>query len=140
MWNRILSNIMGLSSRGRDSKGSVPNKNGSVWVPKVNGKHSKHVQNVSLKIEGESVPQGVSIARIMQANIPMHEEVLPGLQSWQASKIASWHNIEGHSILWFCVVSLDRRGNSFSFFQLIMVAISLILAVRLSYLWHIGAS
>ncbi|GMN37926.1 hypothetical protein TIFTF001_007219 [Ficus carica] len=110
MWNRILSNVMGLSSRGRASKGSVPNKNGSVWVPKVNGKHSKHVQNVSLKVGGESVPQGVSIARIMQANIPMHKEVLPGLQSWQASKIASWHSIEGHSILWFCVVSIDRRG------------------------------
>lgn len=110
VWNRILSNVMGLSSRGRDSKGSVPNKNGSVWVPKVNGKHSKHVQNVSLKVEEESVPQGVSIASIMQANIPMHEEVLPGLQSWQASKIASWHNMEGHSILWFCVVSIDRRG------------------------------
>lgn len=102
---------MGLSSRGRDSKGSVHNKNGSVWVPKVNGKHSKHVQNVSLKVEGELLPQGISVARTMQANIPMYKEVLPGLESWQAGKIASWHNIEGHSILWLCVVSIDRRGN-----------------------------
>ncbi|EXB33536.1 GTP pyrophosphokinase [Morus notabilis] len=110
VWNKILTNVMGLSSRGRDSKGSVHNKNGSVWVPKVNGKHSKHVQNVSLKVEGELLPQGISVARTMQANIPMYKEVLPGLESWQAGKIASWHNIEGHSILWLCVVSIDRRG------------------------------
>ncbi|XP_061365514.1 putative GTP diphosphokinase RSH1, chloroplastic isoform X1 [Gastrolobium bilobum] len=85
-------------------------KNGSVWTPKVNGKHNKHVQHVSLKSKGEMLLQGNHVAKMIQVNTPRYKEVLPGLESWQAQKIASWHNIEGHSIQWLCVVCIDRRG------------------------------
>ena len=98
--------VVELSSPGK--------KNGSIWAPKVNGKHSKHVQHVSLKVKGELLPEGNGVAKVMQANIPMYKEVLPGLESWQASKIASWHNLEGHSIQWFSVVCIDRRGKFYS--------------------------
>ncbi|PON66317.1 RelA/SpoT family [Trema orientale] len=108
-WNKILANFVEMSSQGLDSKASLHNKNGSAWVPKVNGKHSKHVKHTSLKVEGE-LSKGISVSRMIQANIPMYKEVLPGLESWMAGKIASWHNIEGHSILWLCVVSIDRKG------------------------------
>lgn len=105
MWGKILVNVMEMSSPGR--------KNGSIWVPKVNGKHSKHVQHVSLKVEGDVLSQGNGVAKMMQANIPLYKEVLPSLESWQASKITAWHNLEGHSIQWFCVVCIDRRGKLF---------------------------
>lgn len=118
-----------MSSQGHESKASLHNRNGSAWVPKVNGKHNKHVKDVSLKVEGE-LSQGISVSRMIQANIPMYKEVLPGLESWLTSKIASWHNVERHSILWLCVVSIDRRGNSsFLPFQLIMVQFHLVCPV-----------
>ncbi|KAE9593796.1 hypothetical protein Lal_00036502 [Lupinus albus] len=84
-------------------------KNWSVWTPKVNGKHNKHVQYDSLG-EGEILLQRNHKAKMLQVNTPRYKEVLPGLESWQAHKIASWHNIEGHSIQWLCVVCIDRRG------------------------------
>ncbi|KAJ7977605.1 RelA/SpoT family [Quillaja saponaria] len=98
-----------ISSPGR-SEDVLHSKNGSVWTPKVNGKHNKHVQHVSLKGEGELLLPGNQVAKIIQANMPMYKEVLPGLESWQASKVASWHNLEEHSIQWFCIVCIDRRG------------------------------
>ncbi|QCD98252.1 GTP pyrophosphokinase [Vigna unguiculata] len=85
-------------------------KNGSVWVPKVNGKHNKHVQRESFNGKGETLLQGNLVAKMIQVNIPRYKEVLPGLESWQAQKIASWHNMEGHSIQWLSVVCIDRRG------------------------------
>ena len=54
--------------------------------------------------------QGNLVAKIIQVNIPRYKEVLPGLESWQAQKIASWHNMEGHSIQWLSVVCIDRKG------------------------------
>ncbi|XP_041018216.1 putative GTP diphosphokinase RSH1, chloroplastic isoform X1 [Juglans microcarpa x Juglans regia] len=99
-WEKILMNVGKMLSP----------ENGRIQVPKINGKHSKHVQHVSLKAEGEFLSQGNGVAKMIQANIPMYKEVLPSLESWQASKIASWHNLEGHSIQWFCVVCIDRRG------------------------------
>ncbi|KAI4349688.1 hypothetical protein L6164_010250 [Bauhinia variegata] len=98
-------NVVGISSP-RKSEAILQNKNGSVWTPKVNGKHNKDIQHVSLKGEGELL-QGNRISRMIQVNIPRYTEVLP---SWQAQKIASWQNLEGHSIQWFCVVCIDRRG------------------------------
>ncbi|KAF3436480.1 hypothetical protein FNV43_RR23572 [Rhamnella rubrinervis] len=109
MWDKILTNVVELSSPGGNFEGSFRCKSGSAWHPKVNGKHSKHVQHANLKIEGE-LSQGNGVSRMIQANIPMYKEVLPGLESWQASKVASWHNIEGHSILWLSVVCIDRKG------------------------------
>ncbi|KAG8485236.1 hypothetical protein CXB51_021712 [Gossypium anomalum] len=76
----------------------------------VNGKHNKQVQDVGLKANGYLFSLGNGAAKMIPANNPPHKEVLPGLESWQASKIASWHNLEGHSIQWFSVVCIDRRG------------------------------
>ncbi|XP_015891988.3 putative GTP diphosphokinase RSH1, chloroplastic [Ziziphus jujuba] len=102
MWDKIITNTVYF-------EGSFHSKNGSARHPKINGKHNKHIQHASLNVEGELL-QGNGVSRMIQANIPMYKEVLPGLQSWQASKVASWHNIEGHSILWLSVVCIDRKG------------------------------
>lgn len=113
IWDRILMSVMGMPSSDCN-KDVVHLKSGGDRVPKVNGKHRKHVQPVSLMGKGESLFQGNGVAKMIQANIPLYKEVLPGLESWQASKIASWHNLEGHSIQWFCVVCIDRRGRFLS--------------------------
>ncbi|KAK6941028.1 TGS protein [Dillenia turbinata] len=106
-WEKILFNVMELSS-STSSENILHFQNGSV-VPKVNGKHRRHVQHVSLKAEGEFLMQGNGVAKI-NANMPMYKEVLPGLESWLASKVTSWHNHEGHSIQWLCVVCIDHKG------------------------------
>ncbi|KAF6174546.1 hypothetical protein GIB67_017129 [Kingdonia uniflora] len=85
-------------------------QNGRVGIPKVNGKHNKHVEHMNWEASGEMLSQGNGSAKLIRVNIPMYREVLPGLESWQASKVASWHNLERHSIQWFCVVCIDRRG------------------------------
>ncbi|WRX07957.1 TGS - like 1 [Theobroma cacao] len=113
LWEKILRNVVDFSSPGRSCEDALMAKNGSIWVPKVNGKHNKHMQQVSLKANGDLLSLGNGAANMIPANIPPHKEVLPGLESWQASKIASWHNLEGHSIQWFSVVCIDRRGKSF---------------------------
>ncbi|EOX95153.1 RELA/SPOT isoform 2 [Theobroma cacao] len=110
LWEKILRNVVDFSSPGRSCEDALMAKNGSIWVPKVNGKHNKHMQQVSLKANGDLLSLGNGAANMIPANIPPHKEVLPGLESWQASKIASWHNLEGHSIQWFSVVCIDRRG------------------------------
>ncbi|KAI4301445.1 hypothetical protein L6164_034723 [Bauhinia variegata] len=108
MWGKTFMNAVEIPSPGK-GEAVLQSKNGSVWTPKVNGKHNKHIQHVSLKCE-EELLQGNHISKMIQVNIPRYKEVLPGLESWQAQKIASWHNLEGHSIQWFCVVCIDRRG------------------------------
>ncbi|KAK8339674.1 hypothetical protein V6Z12_A08G050600 [Gossypium hirsutum] len=113
LWEKILKNIVDFSTPGRSSEDASTAKDGSIWVPKVNGKHNKQVQDVGLKANGYLFSLGNGAAKMIPANNPPHKEVLPGLKSWQASKIASWHNLEGHSIQWFSVVCIDRRGKSF---------------------------
>ncbi|CAI0469687.1 unnamed protein product [Linum tenue] len=106
-WEKIFVSVVDKSSGGQGSGGSSVT-NGSIWSPKVNGKHNKHLRNASLPAEGLS--QGNGVAGLIQANIPAYKEVLPGLENWQASKVASWHNLEGHSIQWLCVVCINRKG------------------------------
>ncbi|GAV56993.1 TGS domain-containing protein/RelA_SpoT domain-containing protein/HD_4 domain-containing protein [Cephalotus follicularis] len=110
LWEKIFLNVVELSPPRRSCEDPLEIKNGSVWSPKVNGKHNKNVQHVSLTANGDSFAQGSDVAKMIYANIPMYKDVLPSLESWQASKVASWHNLEGHSIQWFCVVCIDRRG------------------------------
>lgn len=100
----------------------------SIQIPKVNGKHSKHLQHVSLKAEGETLSQGNGVGRKICANIPMYREVFPGLESWITSKVSSWINLEGHSIQWLCVVCLDRRGYSLSYLSIYSIFSDSILA------------
>lgn len=105
LWEKILMNVVEKSSQGKCSNDFLPVNYGTVWTPKVNGKHNKHVHT-----KGDLLSQGNGVAKMIQASIPRYKEVLPGLESWQASKVASWHSLEGHSIQWFCVVCIDRRG------------------------------
>ncbi|KAF7804880.1 putative GTP diphosphokinase RSH1, chloroplastic isoform X1 [Senna tora] len=105
MEKTFMNGVERSSMGGR--KDVVQSKNGSVWTPKVNGKHNKHV---SLKGDGGLLLQGNHVTQTIQGKLPGYKDVLPGLESWQAQKIASWHNIEGHSIQWFRVVCIDRRG------------------------------
>ncbi|KAL4310871.1 hypothetical protein GQ457_01G051290 [Hibiscus cannabinus] len=109
LWVKILKNIVDFSSPGRSCEDALA-KNGSIWAPKVNGKHNKQVHDVGLKANNDLLSLGNGAAKMLPANIPPHKEVLPGLESWQASKINLWHNLEGHSIQWFSVICMDRRG------------------------------
>ncbi|KAJ9543195.1 hypothetical protein OSB04_022902 [Centaurea solstitialis] len=110
-WEKILMNVMETSSSKMVDEDLFRFKNGSVKVPKVNGKHNKHVQHVSLKTKGEMLSEGNGFAaKMMLANIPMYREVLPSLEKWLAGKVASWSNLEGHSIQWLCIASIDRKG------------------------------
>ncbi|KAK7284622.1 hypothetical protein RJT34_19371 [Clitoria ternatea] len=109
MLGKMLINGVEISTSEKNET-ILQSKNGSVWAPKVNGKHNKYMQAESLKGKGEMLLQGNHVARLIQVNIPRYKEVLPGLENWQAQKIASWHNIEGHSIQWLSVVCIDRRG------------------------------
>ncbi|KAL3517410.1 hypothetical protein ACH5RR_019999 [Cinchona calisaya] len=106
-WEKILRSVMEVSSR---KMGGNPFQFQAGSTPKVNGKHNKQMQHVSLKATGEVLSQGNGIAKMIHANIPTYREVLPGLESWQASRIAFWHKNEGHSIQWFSVVCIDRKG------------------------------
>ncbi|KAG8663548.1 putative GTP diphosphokinase RSH1, chloroplastic isoform X1 [Manihot esculenta] len=111
LWEKIFRNVVEKSSQGKYSEDLLmPSNNGSAWVPKVNGKNNKHLQHASLEAKGELLSQGNDVAKMIESNIPMYKEVLPGLESWHASKVASWHSLEGHSIQWLCVVCIDRRG------------------------------
>lgn len=107
LWEKILD-MVDISSTRKNMKDNFQPKNNKVSVPKVNGKHNHYV-NVKLKAEGDILSMGNGVARIMQ---PLYKEVLPGLDSWQISKVTSWHSLEGHSIQWLCVVCIDRRGKS----------------------------
>ncbi|XP_039035864.1 putative GTP diphosphokinase RSH1, chloroplastic [Hibiscus syriacus] len=109
IWVKILKNIVDFSSPGRSCEDALA-KNGSIWSPKVNGKHNKQVHDVGLKADNDLLSLSNGAATMLLANIPPHKEVLPGLESWQASKITLWHNLEGHSIQWFSVVCVDLRG------------------------------
>ncbi|XP_058187927.1 putative GTP diphosphokinase RSH1, chloroplastic isoform X1 [Rhododendron vialii] len=102
-WEKIVRNVVETSKDTFQVRGSIQD-------PKVNGKHNKHMQHVSLKATGEVLFQGNGVGEMILANIPMYKEVLPSLNRWQADKVASWHNLEGHSIHWFCVVCIDRTG------------------------------
>lgn len=85
-------------------------KKGSLQVSKVNGKHNKHMQHVSLTAKGETLSWRTSVAEIILANIPVYKEILPGLESWRAGKVAAWNHLEGHSIQWFCIICKDQKG------------------------------
>ncbi|CAA6662033.1 unnamed protein product [Spirodela intermedia] len=90
MWKKLAMNFGQISSARRgDDEDHVPDGNVGM-TPRINGKHSKGLQPTSLRINGR--------------------EALPGLESWKASKVASWHSLESHPIQWFCVVCIDRRG------------------------------
>ncbi|CAL5423447.1 unnamed protein product [Camellia sinensis] len=109
-WENILKNVMEMSSSKINGKDIFQLQHGSIQVPKVNGKHNKNMQDMDLKAKGEMLSQGNGVAKMILANIPTFKEVLPGLQSWHAGKVASWHNFEGHSIQWFCVLYSSRDG------------------------------
>nr|ADN23834.1 RSH1 [Ipomoea nil]QCS14097.1 RelA/SpoT-like 1 [Ipomoea nil] len=109
-WEKILKNVVKMSSATMSEEDMFHFNSSSIQIPKVNGKHSKHLQHVSLKAEGETLSQGNGVGRTICANIPMYREVFPGLENWLANKVSSWNNLEGHSVQWLCVVCLDRRG------------------------------
>ena len=110
LWEKILD-MVDISSTRKNIMDSFQAKDNKVSVPKVNGKHNHYV-NVKLKAEGDILSMGNGVARIIQT---LYKEVLPGLDSWQTSKITSWHSLEGHSIQWLCVICIDRRGKEATF-------------------------
>ena len=110
VWERFLMNFVEMSSSMKCSKDVFHPQNGSAQVPRVNGKHNRHVQNANLDSE-KLLTQGNGVAKMNHLNISTCQEVLPGLESWKTNKVASWHSHEGHSIQWLCVVCIDRRGN-----------------------------
>ncbi|KAK4418107.1 putative GTP diphosphokinase RSH1, chloroplastic [Sesamum alatum] len=109
-WEKILRNVMQMASAKTSEEGIFQSDKDGDKTPKVNGKHNKNMQHMSLKAKGEVLSQGNGVAKMLLANIPLYREVLPGLEGWQASKIVSWHNLEGNSIQWLSIVCIDRRG------------------------------
>lgn len=109
-WEKILRNVMQIASAKKSNEDIFQLEKGSIQIPKVNGKHSKNMLDVSLKAKGEVLSQGNGVAKMILANIPLYREVLPGLEGWQATKIIAWHNLDGNSIQWLSIVCLDRRG------------------------------
>ncbi|CAM8965498.1 unnamed protein product [Rhodiola kirilowii] len=88
----------------------IPFLNGNVQAPKINGKHSKRMQNVNLSSEGEMLLKGNGVTRMIYSDLLKYTEVMPTVESWQTSKVMSWHNAEGHSIQWLSIICIDRRG------------------------------
>lgn len=113
-WEKILKNVMETSSASMSTEDIFQLRSTSIQIPKVNGKHNKCMQHMSLKATGETLSQGNGVGKMILANIPRYREVLPGLDGWLASKVATWHNLEGHSVQWLCVVSIDRKGNDWA--------------------------
>ncbi|GER34695.1 Guanosine-3',5'-bis(Diphosphate) 3'-pyrophosphohydrolase [Striga asiatica] len=107
---QILRNAMQTTSSATNDEGIFRLDGGGIKFPKINGKHSKSMQNVNLKAKGEVLSQGNGVAEMIFSNIPVYREVLPGLESWQANKIMSWHKLEGNSIQWLCIICIDRKG------------------------------
>ncbi|GFP80632.1 putative gtp diphosphokinase rsh1 chloroplastic [Phtheirospermum japonicum] len=109
-WEKMLRNIMQIASPVPNGEDVLRFDGGNNVVPKINGKHNKNMQHVSMRAEGEVLSQGNGVAKMIFANIPVYKEVLPGLEGWQACKIMSWHDLEGNSIQWLSIVCIDRKG------------------------------
>lgn len=103
IWKRLIMNVVDSPST-KSSDGSILQVQNKIGTPKINGKYNKNVEKMSLKMNGKVIPE------LVHSNFPTYKDVLPGLESWKDSRIASWHNIEGHSIQWFCVICIDKNG------------------------------
>uniref|UniRef100_A0A2P2MT57 Putative GTP diphosphokinase RSH1, chloroplastic n=1 Tax=Rhizophora mucronata TaxID=61149 RepID=A0A2P2MT57_RHIMU len=109
LWEKIFMNAVENPYPEKSFGDFLNRKNGSTRVPKING-CNKYLQKVSLDAKEGLLFQGNGVAKMVQVKIPSNHEVLPGLESWRASKVASWHSLEGHSIQWFCIACMDQRG------------------------------
>ncbi|KAK4482156.1 hypothetical protein RD792_009297 [Penstemon davidsonii] len=109
-WVKILRNVMQMTSTNKTCEDIFQSDKVNIHTPKVNGKHNKNMQHVSLKAKGEVLSQGNGVAKRINANIPVYREVLPGLEGWQASKVTTWQDLEGDSIQWLSIVCIDRKG------------------------------
>lgn len=105
-WQKILSSNT-LSFVNKNSDGLLPVNN--VHKPKINGKHNKTVKELGIKINGSAV-RGNGSSEFMRPSVPAFKEVFASLDSWKCGKISSWHNTEGNSIQWLCIVCVDRKG------------------------------
>lgn len=112
-WEKFFKSVTQMTSFNTKScKDIIQFDNGSIQIPKVNGNHNKSMQHVTLKVNGETLSQGNGVAKMIRANMPVYRDVLPGLESWQSSKVTSWHDLEGNSIQWLSIVCIDRKGIS----------------------------
>uniref|UniRef100_A0A7N0TTL5 Putative GTP diphosphokinase RSH1, chloroplastic n=1 Tax=Kalanchoe fedtschenkoi TaxID=63787 RepID=A0A7N0TTL5_KALFE len=110
-WQQLRSSFADLISTNEvNGQAPLPFQNDNIQAPKINGKHSKYMQNMNLPIEGEMLLKGNGVARMIYSDLSKYTEVLPNLVSWQTSKVMSWHNAEGHSIQWLSIICIDRRG------------------------------
>ncbi|KAL8054750.1 hypothetical protein ABFS82_04G012700 [Erythranthe guttata] len=109
-WEKLLMNVMQIASSKTSGESIFQTDKSKDKIPKVNGKHNKNMHHTSLKDKGEVLSQGNGVAQMIQSNIPLYREDLPGLEGWQYRKIVSWHNLEGNSIQWLSIVCMDRRG------------------------------
>ncbi|CAD5190587.1 unnamed protein product [Musa acuminata subsp. malaccensis] len=108
IWEKMLA-IAKESTSTERKHDLLPVRNTSD-LPKINGKYNKIVQKMCMKINGNPMTRDDAFSEFIYGKIPTYKEVLPGLESWKAGKIALWHHVEGNSIMWFCVVCIDRKG------------------------------
>lgn len=111
VWKKILSSEkLSFVNKNNDDLMHVQS---AIHAPKINGKHNRTVQKLGIKINGCSTIQGDSFTEFMHPSFPTYKEVLPSLEHWKTGKIAAWHNTEGSSVQWFCILCIDRKGNSY---------------------------
>ncbi|KAJ8497826.1 hypothetical protein OPV22_008378 [Ensete ventricosum] len=108
IWEKMLA-IAEESTSTKRKHDLLPVRNTSD-LPKINGKYNKIVQKMCMKINGNPMTRDDAFTEFIYGKIPTYKEVLPGLESWKAGKIALWHHVEGNSVMWFCVVCIDRKG------------------------------
>ncbi|KAG0496626.1 hypothetical protein HPP92_001317 [Vanilla planifolia] len=104
IWEKLLASIderPSIKKVGND----LVHVNRTLGIPKINGKRNKDLETIGIKINDNSMISGDGLKEVMA-----NKDVMPDLECWKASKIALWHNLEGHSIQWLCVVCTDRRG------------------------------
>ncbi|XP_074589117.1 putative GTP diphosphokinase RSH1, chloroplastic [Curcuma longa] len=106
IWEKILAIV---EESAKTKHGLVPVQN-NIGLLKINGKPNNTAQKLSVKINGDPMPRDHALTEFIFGKIPTYKEVISGLESWKAGKIALWHNLEGHSIKWFHVACVDRKG------------------------------
>lgn len=87
---------------------------GKFFLPRVNGKANKKIEEVAVSLAGSSklMSNGVagSLPKPAARNLFVQKEVLASLGIWQAAKVALWHGSEDQSIQWLSVLCFDRKN------------------------------
>lgn len=85
------------------------------FVPQVNGKHVKKVEEMTVNLTGSPSLPASNICGSLRKSpnlspLSMDVEVLAGLEEWKAGRVALWHRSENRPVLWLNVLCFDRKS------------------------------